>query len=166
MNSPSPSTDALISFSPTFPIQSTTSKTSEETVNRPRVLLIENDIHAQVINKYFLTCLSCQVNLATNGTQVLSLLEQAYDLVILDVSLPDISGIEVCQQLRRSITTNNTPIIILTTMDSDLEDDCLSAGANEFNLKPMSLSSLYQSLCRWLPHFQPQLEKAWKQIEH
>ncbi len=65
------------------------------------------------------------------------------DLVILDLMLPDMSGIEVCQYMRAQPAWANMPIVVLTGLGTpEARQSALGAGANEVWLKPLTPSEL------------------------
>ena len=69
-----------------------------------------------------------------------TLLQSKFDIVILDLGLPDGDGIELCRKIR---TDSNTPIIILTARDLEMDEiQGFSAGADDYITKPFSLSVL------------------------
>jgi DNA-binding response OmpR family regulator len=82
------------------------------------------------------------VDTARTGTQGLHQAEvNAYDAIILDLTLPDMSGLEVCEQLRRERVS--TPIVVLTGRDDIKEKvKLLDAGADDYLTKPFSLEEL------------------------
>jgi two-component system, OmpR family, response regulator MprA len=83
-----------------------------------------------------------QVDLATNGNEALDRLGQlSPDLIVLDILMPGIDGLEVCRLLRR--IGNRTPILMLTARDA-VEDrvEGLDAGADDYLVKPFALEEL------------------------
>jgi len=67
---------------------------------------------------------------AENGAEALRLARENHpDLLVLDVSMPDMSGIEVLQQIRKN---DQSMIVVMFTIESQLRDYCLKAGANYF----------------------------------
>ncbi|MEL6780577.1 MAG: response regulator transcription factor, partial [Cyanobacteria bacterium J06597_16] len=82
------------------------------------------------------------VETAQNAEYAMDLLEATpYSLVVLDVVLPDVSGLEVCQTLRRQ--KNQTPILMLTGQDHTQDKVMgLDAGADDYLVKPFELSEL------------------------
>jgi len=88
------------------------------------------------------TTLDYDLTLAQTGLSGLKLsLENNYDAIILDLNLPDISGLEVCQQLRSAGDT--TPILILSGEDKIMSKiNLLDAGANDYLTKPFSVGEL------------------------
>jgi two-component system, OmpR family, response regulator len=107
----------------------------------PRVLLVEDDPSmagalAQVLKN------SYDLDVAANGQLAMyKTKDQDYDLVVLDLHLPDLPGINVCQQMRdRGL---RAPILILSGDDKVLTKiNLLDAGANDYLTKPFSLGEL------------------------
>src|ERR1700761_251059 len=83
-----------------------------------------------------------KVTVADNGAAAKLLLKsEVFDLLILDVMLPDINGIELCRQIRQ--TDENTPILMLTALDQIQNKVAgLKAGADDYLVKPFHFSEL------------------------
>ena len=73
-------------------------------------------------------------------------------LILMDVSLPEIDGLEATKLIKRDPATANIPIIALTAhaMDGDRER-CLAAGCNDYDTKPIELSRLLEKMNSLLP---------------
>ena len=83
-----------------------------------------------------------QIDLAADGREALAVLEQAQpDMLILDVLMPGVDGLEVCRRLRRA--RNNLPVLMLTARDA-VENRVagLDAGADDYVTKPFALEEL------------------------
>ena len=111
--------------------------------NSLNVLLVEDQISiAQNIADY-MEAKGHVFDFATNGKQGLDLaLAQHYDLVILDLNLPGLDGLEICRQLREK-SAKHVPILMLTARDSI--DDKISGfgvGADDYLTKPFALPEL------------------------
>ena len=123
----------------------------------PTILLIEdNKDVAEVIFDYF-EALDYQLDYAATGTLGLKLAsQQIFDLIILDVMLPGMDGITVCQTLRAQ--ANNTPIIMLTARDTNQDMLLgLSTGADDYIVKPFDLKLLEARINAVLRRTQGQL---------
>ena len=83
-----------------------------------------------------------KLNVAKDGAAAKALLQSGtYDLLILDVMLPDINGIELCRQIR--LIDSNTPILMLTALDQiQNKVSGLKAGADDYLVKPFHFSEL------------------------
>ncbi len=107
-----------------------------------KILIIEDDVKIVNFLKKGLEEESYSVDYSYNGEEGLYLASvNSYDLILLDIMLPLIDGIEVCKKLREN--NINTPIIMLTARDS-VEDKIrgLDIGANDYLPKPFSFSEL------------------------
>ena len=86
------------------------------------------------------------VSTARSAKEALSVCETArspFDVFLIDIQMPETTGIELCAELRRHPQYRNTPIIILTAMsDSEHIDKAFSAGATDYLMKPFSLVDL------------------------
>ena len=121
--------------------------------SRARLLLVDDEpVNLQVLCNY-LTAQGFELTLATSGDQALELLrEQSFDLVLLDVMMPRVSGYDVCRALRETHPLEELPVIFLTAKNraSDVVAG-LSIGANDFLTKPISKDEL---LARVRPHLE------------
>ena len=107
-----------------------------------KILIIEDDVKIVNFLKKGLEEESYSVDYSHNGEEGLYLASvNSYDLILLDIMLPLLDGIEVCKKLR--VEDINTPIIMLTARDS-IEDTIkgLDIGANDYLPKPFSFSEL------------------------
>jgi len=109
-------------------------------VNRILVVEDENDI-ADLIALH-LTDQQYFTQIARDGEQGLTFaLEQSWDLIILDLRLPGIDGLEICRQVRQN--SNYVPILILTSKSSELDRVLgLELGADDYLTKPFSVLEL------------------------
>ncbi|MEM7588439.1 MAG: response regulator, partial [Acidobacteriota bacterium] len=109
-----------------------------------RILVVDDEpVNRQVLRGY-LAIEHYQVTLASGGDQALRLLEeQSFDLMLLDVMMPRVSGYEVCKALRSSHRLAELPVIFLTarSQDSDAVTG-MSLGANDYLTKPISKDHL------------------------
>jgi CheY-like chemotaxis protein len=117
-----------------------------------KVLLVEDNKLLQKVNSYFIKELDhCSVEIAEDGyTALEKIMQHQYDLVVLDVGLPDIDGREVCRRIRKITHKKNIPIVVLTAHGYAIEQECLDAGANDFIVKPISKKALQKIIKYWL----------------
>ncbi|WP_258868967.1 response regulator [Alkalilimnicola ehrlichii] len=104
----------------------------------PRILIVDDDDAAAAALEQQLALVGYQVRRAASGQQALALVSQAKpDLVMLDVMMPDMSGLAVCRHLREEYDANTLPIILVTarTRPEDIVEG-LNAGANDHLAKP------------------------------
>ena len=122
-------------------------------INVRTVLVADGDINIRQFLKIRLSYLGYNVIIATNGQEVLSILEkEKLDLIILDIILPQIDGYKVCRILRKF---SRVPIILLTAL-ANTPDRIrgLDLGADKYLTKPflpMELEACIHSLL-FLPH--------------
>jgi DNA-binding response OmpR family regulator len=111
--------------------------------NKPRrVLVVEDDREIAQLVRLHLLDLGCQVDLADDGTAGLARARAgSYDLVILDLMLPGMDGLEICKALRAG--PNYLPILMTTSKASELDRVLgLELGADDYLTKPFSVVEL------------------------
>jgi DNA-binding response OmpR family regulator len=103
-----------------------------------RILLVDDEQPIQTLLSYPLRKEGYDVVQATDGRQALDLFEeQVFDLVVLDLMLPKIDGLEVCRRLRNH---SSVPIIMLTAKSEEIDKVLgLELGADDYITKPFSL---------------------------
>jgi DNA-binding response OmpR family regulator len=103
-----------------------------------RILLVDDEQSIQTLLSYPLRKEGYEVVLATDGRQALERFEeQPFDLVVLDLMLPRIDGLEVCRRLR---SRSSVPIIMLTAKSEEIDKVVgLELGADDYITKPFSL---------------------------
>ena len=106
-----------------------------------RVLIIEDDQEIINLISIHLKDIDCEVEQSLDGAQGLELaLKNEYDLIILDLMLPSMDGIEVCQKLRAQ---KMTPIVMLTAKAEEIDKVLgLEIGADDYITKPFSVREL------------------------
>ena len=118
-----------------------------------RVLVVDDDVKTVELVKLYLNRDGYQVMTAHDGIEALRLAREGHpDLIVLDLMLPGIDGLEVCRTLRRD---SEVPIIMLTAMVTD-EDKLtgLALGADDYVTKPFSpreLAARVRTVLRRLP---------------
>lgn len=103
-----------------------------------RILIADDDKEIRDLLKRYLERELYMVDTAINGEEALCLFNQNnYNLVILDLMMPKVDGIEVCRKLR---DTTNIPILMLTAKDHEVDKILsLSIGADDYITKPFSI---------------------------
>ncbi len=119
-------------------------------INGISVLLAEdNDINATIAQE-MLEQMGCQVDWVQDGYKVLRKLEEkAYDIVLMDVHMPNMDGLEATKRIRALGQYKNLPVVALTAhiLKEEL-DKCYAAGMQGHVLKPISLKVLRQNIAR------------------
>ncbi|AIS52695.1 alkaline phosphatase synthesis transcriptional regulatory protein PhoP [Thermoanaerobacter kivui] len=108
------------------------------------VLVIEDEVHILELLRYNLEAAGYNVVTSENGKEGLEkCFEVRPDLVILDLMLPDVDGLEICKILKRSEDTKNIPIIMLTAKSEEFDKVLgLELGADDYITKPFSVREL------------------------
>ncbi|NJP04888.1 MAG: response regulator [Chloroflexaceae bacterium] len=118
------------------------------------ILLAEDSTVNQKVALKLLERMGYRADVAANGLEVLDALQrQSYDVVLMDVQMPDMNGLEATRRIRQLLPTDRQPTIIAMTayaMQGDRER-CLAAGMNDYVSKPIHVEELSQALYRCHP---------------
>jgi len=106
-----------------------------------RILIIEDDPEIIKLLELHLSDVSYVTTMAMDGDEGLQLaLKNDYELILLDLTLPSLDGVEVCRKLR---ATKNTPVIMLTAKSEEIDRVLgLEIGADDYMTKPFSIREL------------------------
>ena len=119
-----------------------------------RLLLADDNPINQKVGLSVLHKLGYRADLANNGLEVLKALEQkAYDILFLDVQMPEMDGLEAARQICERWPTEKRPRIIAMTGNALMGDreKCLQAGMDDYISKPVRVGDLQSALQRWGP---------------
>ncbi len=127
----------------------------KETALRHKILVVEDNLQNQQVVVEILKSNGHSSDVANNGREAVAMLEKnSYDLVIMDIQMPEMSGITATAIIRdhnSRVLNHQIPIIALTAcaMYEDRER-CMKAGMNDFLTKPISHTSLKATIKKWL----------------
>ena len=128
-----------------------------------RILLVEDSPTNQMVAALVLRGAGYRVDVAGNGIEAIEAVTAApYDLILMDISMPEMDGLMATQILRGMPPPAGTvPIVAMTAdaMDSD-RDRCLAAGMNDHVAKPVDRARLLGTVARWLAHGAAPVEEA------
>ena len=115
------------------------------------LLVDDNETNREATAEY-LGAIGHQVTQAASGPAALEALRRgSFDVMLLDVQLPEMDGLEVAREVRKLPGCAELPIVMLTALAmADDRKRCLEAGANDYLAKPFTLANLRQVLARWL----------------
>ena len=107
-----------------------------------RILIVDNEI---LINKFLEARFkkeNLEVDVAYDGMQALNKIKKhKYDLILTDLILPYVAGVELIMQIKKSDKNADTPVIVLSSLTADeVIVDVLSIGAQDYITKPFSIS--------------------------
>jgi two-component system, NtrC family, response regulator AtoC len=125
-----------------------------------KVLVIDDEANVRMVTNLLLTRMGHQVLLADNGQLGLQLFRQELpDVIVLDVKMPEMDGIEVLKQIRR--VDLKQPVIVLTGDNSpETEREVRALGVSEFIVKGSSLASLGETLKRMIKAITPVIKTS------
>jgi CheY-like chemotaxis protein len=114
-----------------------------------RILLAEDNLVNQRVAMTMLGKMGHRITLATNGRQALEQWRQSdYDLILMDVQMPEMTGLQATMQIRREEAVGaRVPIVAMTASAMNEERDrCLAAGMDDFISKPVSYKVIEQMI--------------------
>ena len=127
-----------------------------------RVLLVEDNNVNQALGVSLLTREGHRTDVAGNGLEAVEMVERfPYDLVLMDMQMPEMDGLEATQVIRERLGFDSLPIIAVTAnaMKGDRER-CLAVGMNDYISKPINLQALAEKLAFWCGDGEGGKEKA------
>lgn len=134
-----------------------------------KLLLVEDEEICALFAQTILQELGYQVDLAKNGTEALQKYKiNTYDLIFMDVGLPDINGIEVTRKIRvdEKTTDKHVPIIALTAhIDNDSKQQCVESGMDTVLSKPIEKEKIGEILNAFIPSRIPKTDEVSPKIE-
>ena len=104
-----------------------------------RILIVDDEIEVVTMLQSFLLRNGYQVSCASNGAETISKAAEQPDLILLDINMPQMDGIEVCKAIRKVVSC---PIVFLTARDQDTDKIEGFAAGDDYIVKPFSLAEL------------------------
>lgn len=118
-----------------------------------RVLLAEDNEVNRMVSVRMLQSLGCTVEVAANGVEaVQKALANEYDLILMDVQMPEMDGYEATRRIREAERTTGEHRLIIAMTAHSMESDrraCLEAGMDDYLSKPVKRDRLAETLSRW-----------------
>ncbi|OGX88851.1 response regulator transcription factor [Hymenobacter glacialis] len=120
----------------------------------PHILIVDDEPNIVMSLEFLMRKNGYQVGIARNGTEALAAIAQTcYDLVLLDVMMPDVDGYQVCRELRELPGNENTRVIFLSakSREADVQKG-YEVGADLYISKPFSTRQLVEKVRELLAH--------------
>ena len=146
---------SIIEFSETLPdlMENIVSERNVEEykILSGRILLAEDNIDNQALIAMYVKKFGLQIDIANNGQEAVEqAVQEDYDLILMDMQMPVMGGIEAIELLRQ--LGNTLPIIALTANATTSDKDrCIKAGADDYATKPINIDKFYITLANYLP---------------
>ncbi|MDY0973926.1 response regulator [Massilia sp. CFBP9012] len=118
------------------------------------ILLVDDDVRNVFALTSALEQRGAKVEVGRNGFEAIAKLDEVpgIDLVLMDIMMPGMDGLEATRRIRLDARFDRLPIIAITAKAmKDDQEQCLAAGANDYLAKPIDLSRLYSLLRVWMP---------------
>ncbi|HEY7062384.1 MAG TPA: response regulator [Chloroflexota bacterium] len=137
-----------------------------QAVTRPIVLVVEDDPETRGVVRELLVQADYRVRIAATGAQaIVRLAAEEVDLVLLDLMLPDMDGLELCLRVRARESNTYLPIVMLSALGSDQQRHAgFTAGADDYVVKPFRAQDLLDRVGVWVRTRQ-RLKVAREQLE-
>jgi len=118
-----------------------------KTISKIKVLLAEDNAISQHVVSTYLKQTGHHVDIASNGHIAWKMLQTTqYDLLLTDIHMPELSGLELIEKIRMQTNQHITIVVLSAYATENLRQQCLQAGANIFFSKPLRLDKLKQAL--------------------
>ncbi|HTI91606.1 MAG TPA: ATP-binding protein [Puia sp.] len=126
-----------------------------------KILLVEDNEMNRLVAVTVLGSYGAIINEAVNGAEALNALKKGeYDLVLMDVQMPVMDGLEATQRIRTELNST-IPVIAFTANALKGEiDKCLAAGMNDYVSKPFEENKLIRTIAHWLGHYPTTLNET------
>ncbi|MBP6104213.1 MAG: response regulator [Gammaproteobacteria bacterium] len=118
----------------------------------PSVLMVEDDSLIRLIHTIMLQDLQCEVETAATAQEALDKADHPYDLILLDIGLPDMQGTELAAQLRLHPRHQQTPMVFVTTFTAEeLGEACTNLAIHQVINKPVNKKSFKSVIAETMP---------------
>jgi len=132
-----------------------TARNRDRALEGRRILVVDDDMRNVFALTSALEHKGAQVDAARNGREALDKLHaqpDAFDLVLMDIMMPEMDGYAATREIRRVPRWQKLPVIAVTAKAmKDDQQRCLDAGANDYLSKPIELERLFSLLRVWMP---------------
>lgn len=121
-------------------------------MNITPILVIDDEpINLKVVSIFLGECNFDNIHLVTSGKKAIDLFQKNnYSLILLDIGLPDMDGIEVCKAIRKLQGNKCVRIIAVTAYTNEIEEKCKLAGFDDVIHKPLNFNSFKELIEKWI----------------
>lgn len=133
-----------------------------------KILLVEDNEINQQVAKEILSSQGFDVDIANSGIEAISIINRkSYDLVLMDLQMPDMDGFETTQIIRLNQDFESLPIIAMTAdAMTGVKEDVLGAGMNDYISKPINNNLMFSVINKWLKADSPNTNISSIEISH
>ena len=119
-----------------------------------RILIVDDEPDLLRVTAFMLKSLGYEILTANNGQEAIKMIQdQRVDLVLLDFFLPDISGFDICRQVKEDETLSHPPVILFTAGDASMiAKQVVLCGADGYITKPFDPDQLLSMVARATEH--------------
>ena len=117
----------------------------------PNILIVDDEADFIELLKFRLAGLGCDFMTANDGVHALTQAREGKpDLILLDILLPDLDGLSVCEILKRQPVTKQIPVIFMSALSSRVTRRTVGTQAEDFFTKPLDLNRLEKRIAELL----------------
>lgn len=130
-------------------------------MDKPRIFIVDDETEARTsLGNFLRRNIECEVFEAGDGRQALEILkDDGFDLILLDIKMPGISGIDVLKKTK--VTHPDTDIVMISAWDSQpVALEALQNGAVDYITKPSTIQVIYSKICEILKKRNKYLPKS------
>lgn len=115
-------------------------------MQKKRILIIEDEESLLKLETILLTVKGYEVSgVLTGGDALKKIADETFDLILLDIMLPDIDGFEVCHRLKHDPRTSGIPVVMLTAKNKPVDhDQGVACGASAYLTKPFKSAMIIE----------------------
>jgi len=116
------------------------------------VLVLDDELDILNLVRIILSQKGYNVHVTSRIDEFYKLLDDDVGLILLDVVMPEKTGIEICSEIKNDLDKSNIPVIVFSASGStEKRDEALDAGADAFLLKPFSITQLTEIVNKYYP---------------
>src|SRR5690606_6556507 len=122
-----------------------------------RILLVEDNVINQMVATRMLNRLGYRPDIAANGNEAVDAVKNIkYDIVLMDILMPELDGLEASKIIKKEVAPENKPVLIAMTANAMVGDreNYIQAGMDDYISKPVSIEAIKMLLEKWSANIQ------------